>query len=88
MGSPLVEEALLALARRREAEAEYRDISLSLDKHICGLCLHFCTGRTFLLTFDGDLGIGGGPPGLRVWLDGSLTLSKCIHAALQKKYHT
>lgn len=27
-------------------------------------------------TLDGDLGIGGGPPGLRVWLDASLPLSE------------
>lgn len=27
-------------------------------------------------TLDGDLGIGGGPPGLRLWLDASLPLSK------------
>lgn len=29
-----------------------------------------------VLTLDGDLGIGGGPPGLRVWLDASLPLRK------------
>lgn len=27
-----------------------------------------------VLTLDGDLGIGGGPPGLRVWLVGSFPL--------------
>lgn len=35
------------------------------------VCVRHC-----LSTLDGDLGIGGGPPGLRVWLDASLPLSK------------
>lgn len=73
MGSPLVEEALLALARR--------------DKEI-QVCLGICLCKSFsnlkcnvlllvtpawrhnkvryVFTLDGDLGIGGGPPGLRV----------------------
>ncbi len=29
-----------------------------------------------VFTLDGDLGIGGGPPGLRVWLDASFPLSE------------
>lgn len=32
--------------------------------------------RRCLSTLDGDLGMGGGPPGLRVWLDASLPLRK------------
>lgn len=35
------------------------------------------------LTLDGDLGMGGGPPGLRVWLVASLPLS--VKERLKKK---
>lgn len=38
-----------------------------------GICCCVCMCMS---TLEGDLGIGGGPPGLRVWLDGSLPLSK------------
>lgn len=42
-----------------------------LNKEKTSVCVWHC-----LSTLDGDLGIGGGPPGLRVWLDASLPLSK------------
>lgn len=38
-----------------------------------------------MLTLDGDLGIGGGPPGLRVWLDASLPLSKMRENRIKRK---
>lgn len=37
--------------------------------HLHPQCVCVC-----VFTLDGDLGIGGGPPGLRVWLDASLSL--------------
>lgn len=38
-----------------------------------------------MLTLEGDLGIGGGPPGLRVWLDASLPLSKMRENRIRKR---
>lgn len=70
MGSPLVEEALLALARQRQKH--------HMVTSICSEVFH--REEKPFTTLDGDLGIGGGPPGLRVWLDASLTLRKCTHA--------
>lgn len=69
-------------------EARYRDIRFLLHDQISGLCWTLRLEKQQLATLDGDLGIGGGPPGLRVWLAASLTLLKCRHATFQSKSHT
>lgn len=52
---------------------EWRHNSVTLQLLTKSMCA--CErGRVF--TLDGDLGIGGGPPGLRVWLDASFPLSE------------
>lgn len=42
-----------------------------LKKKTASVCVREC-----VFTLDGDLGIGGGPPGLRLWLDGSFPLGE------------
>lgn len=70
------------------AEAPYRVVRFLLYDQISGLCWCFRMEKQQLATLDGDLGIGGGPPGLRVWLDASLTLTKWRQATFQSKYRT
>lgn len=88
MGSPLVAEALLVLARQRQKHHRVTS-ALCYTEPISGWCSEcFHSKEKPFATLDGDLGIGGGPPGLRVWLDASLTLRKRTHATFQKMYRT
>lgn len=66
-------------------EARQRAVRFLLHHQTSGPSRRFCLEKQPLATLDGDLGIGGGPPGLRVWLEASLTLVKCRHATFQSK---
>lgn len=50
-------------------------LSMIVWSHNADTSLNTDTAWESVFTLDGDLGIGGGPPGLRLWLDASFTLT-------------